>query len=58
MGVITSHDVCARMEEGNLNNNLRDLFPDTKRACKIDCQVSPRTSFCYKWYQYRSVFLS
>ena len=29
MGVITSHDVFARMEEGNLNNNLRDLFLDS-----------------------------
>ena len=27
---ITSHGVCARMEEGNVTNNFRKRFPDTK----------------------------
>ena len=58
MGVITSHGVSARMKEGNITNNLSEQFPDTKGACKIDCKASPRTFFCYKWYQCRSVFLS
>ena len=47
------------MEEGNVTNNLfRDLFPDTKEGCKIDCEGSFRAIFCYKWYQERDVFLS
>ena len=24
------------MEEGNVTNNFRELFPDTKEGCKID----------------------
>ena len=35
------------MEEGNVTNNLRDLFPDTQGGCKIDCEASVRTFFCY-----------
>ena len=46
------------MKEGNVSNNLRELFPDTKGGCKTDCEVSPSTFFCYKWCQYRGVFLS
>ena len=47
------------MEEGNVTNNLfRDLFPDTKEGCKIDCEGSLRKIFCYKSYQERDVFLS
>ena len=30
MSVIASHDACARMEEGNVTNNLNYLFPDIK----------------------------
>ena len=58
MGVIISHGACARMEERNVTNNLRDIFPVTKGGSKIDCEESPRAFSCYKWYQYRSVFLS
>ena len=46
------------MEEGNVTNNLKDLFPDTKKGCKIDCETSPTTFFRYKLYQYIRVFLS
>ena len=58
IGVITNHGALARMEEGNVTNNLRDLFPDTKKGCKIDCETSPMTFFRYKLYQYMGVFLS
>ena len=58
MGIITSHGACARMEEGNVTNNLNYLFPDIKGGRKIDYKASPRTFFCYKWYHYRRVFLS
>ena len=57
----TSHGACARMEKGNVTKNLhniKDLFPHTKEGCKIDCELSPRTFFCYKRYQYRGVFLN
>ena len=45
------------MEEGNITNNLRELFPDSKGGCKIDCEASPRTFICYKWCKCRGVFL-
>ena len=35
-----------------------ELFPDTKGECKTDCEVSSTIFFCYKWCQYRGVFLS
>ena len=35
------------MEEGNVTNNLRELFLDTKGGCKIDCELSPTTFLCY-----------
>ena len=57
VGVIASHGTCARMEEGNVTNNLRELFPDSKGGCKIDCEASPRTFICYKWCKCRGVFL-
>ena len=37
--VITTHGAWTRMDEGNVTNNLRDLFPDTKVRCKIDCEA-------------------
>ena len=51
------HGACARMEKGNLTNNLRELFPDLKGGCKIDLEASPRTFFCCKWCKCRDVFL-
>ena len=58
MSVKANHGACAREEEGNVTNNLNYFFPDIKGGRKIDCEASPRTFFCYKWYQYRGVFLS
>ena len=58
MGVITSDGACATMEVGNVNSNLNYLFPDIKGGRKTYCEASSRTFFCYKWYQYRAVFLS
>ena len=49
--VKASHGACPRMEEGNVTNNLNYLFLDVKGGRKIDCEASPRTFFCYKWYQ-------
>ena len=48
---------CARMEEGNVTSNLRELFPDSKEECKIDCEASPRVFLCCKWCKCRGVFL-
>ena len=39
-GVITSHGACARMKDGNLTNNLTELFPDTKGGCKSEACIS------------------
>ena len=58
MGVVKCHGACARMEEGNVTNNLNYLFPGIKGGHKIDCELSTRTFFCCKWYQYRGVFLT
>ena len=55
---MTNHGICTGMEKGNVTNNVREPFPDTKGGCKTDCKVSPTTFFCYKWCQYRGVFLS
>ena len=54
MGVITNHGTCTRMEEGNVGNTLREVFPDTKVGCKTDCEVSPAPFFCYTWCQYNN----
>ena len=51
IGVITSHGACARMEQGNVTNNLRELFCDAKERCKIDCEASTRNFYCYKRYR-------
>lgn len=51
MSVKANHGACAREEEGNVTNNLNYFFPDIKGGRKIDCEASPRTFFCYKWYQ-------
>ena len=58
IGVITIQGTCTGMEEGNVTNILRELFPDTKGRCKTDCEVSPTTFLCYKWWLNRDEFLS
>ena len=55
---MTNHGICTGMEKGNVANNVRQLFPNKKGGCKTDCEVSRTTFFCYKWCQYRGVFLS
>ena len=37
--------VLSRMEEGNVTNNLRELFPHAKVGCKIGCEASPLEPF-------------
>ena len=37
--------VLSRMEEGNVTNNLRQLFPRAKVGCRIDCEASPLRPF-------------
>ena len=39
MDVITSHGACARMEGGNVTNNLNYLFPGIKGGRKINCEA-------------------
>ena len=51
MGVMKSHGARARMEEGNVTNNLYHFFPDFNRGLKIDREAFSRTLFCCKWYQ-------
>ena len=41
MGVITSHGACARMEGGNVTNNLNYLFRRIKGGRKINCEAPP-----------------
>ena len=45
MGVKTSPGAGARMEQGNVTNNLNYLFPKIKCGRKIDCGTSPRRFF-------------
>ena len=45
MGVIISHGACARMDEGNVTNNLNYLFPDLKGGGKIDYEAPPQDLF-------------
>ena len=41
MDVITSRGACARMEGGNVTNNLNYLFPGIKGGRKINCEAPP-----------------
>ena len=52
-----SNGACARMEEGNVTNNLRELSPNANVGYKSDCEAVSRAFFCYKWYLYRGLFL-
>ena len=55
---MNSHGACARMEEGNVTNNLRELSLNANVGYKSDCEAFSRAFFCYKWYLYRGLFLS
>ena len=46
------------MEEGNVTYNLNYVSLDVKGGRKIDFETSPTAFCCYKWYQYRGVFLN
>ena len=46
MVVTTSHGTCARIEEGNVINGLKYLFPDIQEGSKISGKACPKTFFC------------